>query len=89
MSDKKLSIGLLGAGGKLTIKDSFLNFSHPYGKTFRVRMDDIDTVTVDVIGMGKSELKVIGKGAYLAKVKMPTTWANKCQEWILSKMVKV
>ncbi len=85
MSDEKLCIGLLGVGGKLIIKNGFLNFSHPYGKTFRVLMADIDTVTVDVVGMGKGDLKIIGKGAELANVNMPISWANKCQEWILSK----
>ncbi|MDD4333416.1 MAG: hypothetical protein PHT51_04875 [Patescibacteria group bacterium] len=85
MNDEKLSIGLLGAGGKLIIKDGFLNFSHPYGKTFKVLIADIDTVVVDAVGMGKGELKIIGKGTELAKVKMPIPWANKCQEWILTR----
>ncbi|MDD5144563.1 MAG: hypothetical protein PHW72_00280 [Candidatus Pacebacteria bacterium] len=85
-NDQKLSIGFLGVGGKLFIKDGFLNFSHPYGKTFKICIVDIDTVTIDTVGLGKGKLKIIGKGVELAKVEMSIIWANKCQKWILSKI---
>lgn len=84
--EEKMKIGLLGVGGTLKIKDGYLNYSHPYGKTFKVRISDIETVVVDVIGRGNGELKIIGHGTELAKCKMPIPWANKCQEWILSKI---
>ena len=86
--EEKMRIGLLGAGGTLKIKDGYLNFQHPYGKTFKVRVGDIETVTVDVVSMGQGELKIIGHGVELAKTKMPAIWANKCQEWILSMINK-
>lgn len=86
--EEKMKIGLLGAGGTLKIKDGFLSFQHPYGKTFRVMVSDIETVVIDVVGLGQGELKIIGHGAELAKTKMPATWANKCQEWILSMIKK-
>lgn len=86
MAEEKLNIGLFGVGGKLILKDGYLGFSHPYGKAFRVRIADVDTVTIDVVGLGNSEFKVVGKGTVLASVKMPTPWANKCQEWVLSKI---
>lgn len=73
----------MGAGGKLEIEDVFLKFSHPYGKTFRVLVNDIETVVVDVKGMGNGILKIIGHGTELASVQMPIPWANKCQEWII------
>jgi hypothetical protein len=86
MNNDQFNIGIFGAGGKLLIDTDFLSFSHPYGRTFRVRITDIETVTVDSVGLGKGELKIIGKGTELAKVKMPIPWANKCQEWIFAKI---
>lgn len=86
--EEKMKIGLLGAGGTLKIKDGYLSFLNPYGKTFRVMVSDIETVVVDVVSMGQGELKIIGHGTELAKTKMPSTWANKCQEWILSMIKK-
>lgn len=74
----------MAAGGKLTLDGMFLSYRHPYGKTFRVPIKDIQTVTVDVLGWGKGMLKIIGGGTELAKAKMPFTWANKCQDWILA-----
>lgn len=84
MDKKTYKIGLLGAGGKLEINNNFLSYSHPYGKTFKVLVSDIETVVISPKGFGNSILKVIGKGAELAAVDMPTSWADKCQEWILS-----
>ena len=81
-----MKIGLFGAGGTLKIENDYLNFQHPYGKNFRVLVSDIKTVTVDVVGFGKGTLKIIGHGAELAKTEMPIPWANKCQDWILSKI---
>lgn len=86
MNSNRHLIGLLGLGGKLTLKQNMLNYQHPYGRTFRVRVADIDSVTVDTVGFGKGKLKVIGKGSILAEEKMPITWANKCQDWILTQL---
>jgi hypothetical protein len=86
MHEAKMKLGLLGAGGKLYIKGGFLSYMHPYGRSFKVPIKDIDTVAVDTIGWGKGKLKIIGKGATLAQEEMPITWANRCQEWILENM---
>jgi len=83
MENKIFKLGLFGAGGKLTIETGFLNFSHPYGRTFRVPIKNIETVVVDAKGLGKGILKIIGHGAELASVEMPIRWANKSQAWIL------
>lgn len=83
LDKKTYKIGTFGVGGKLTLDDMFLAYQHPYGRTFRVPVKDIQSVTVDVIGWGKGTLKIIGNGAELAREKMPISWANKCQEWIL------
>ena len=84
--EEKMRIGLLGAGGTFKIKDGYLSYQNPYSKTFRVRISDIETAVVDVVGGGQGELKVIGHGTELAKMKLPIPWANKSQEWILSKI---
>ncbi|XOB46619.1 MAG: hypothetical protein ACKKMV_00330 [Candidatus Nealsonbacteria bacterium] len=81
--EKQLKIGWVGEGGRLIIKEGFLNYFHPYGRTFRVPIKDIETVTIDMSRWGKGKLKIIGKGAELASMEMPINWANKCQEWIL------
>lgn len=85
---EKLSIGLLGVGGKLVIENGMLRYSHPYGKSFSVLLKDIDTVTLDSAGMGKVALKLIGRGAVLAEAEMPTPWGSKCQAWILERLSK-
>lgn len=84
VTSKKFKIGFLGAGGKLTIENGFLSYSHPYGRTFKVLLKDIETVTVDAGRLGSGILKIIGKGTTLAEEKMPIPWANKFQEWILT-----
>jgi|GEM_PF-1547097 len=86
--ESRIKIGLFGVGGKLTIKDGYINYSHPYGKFFRVKVDDIETVAIDSLKFGKCELKIVGRGTDLAKVEMPLGWASKCQEWILSQKSK-
>ncbi len=52
----------MAAGGKLALDGMFLSYRHPYGKTFRVPIKDIQTVTVDELGWGKGMLKIIGSG---------------------------
>ena len=83
MENKVLKLGPFGVGGKLILEAGFLNFKHPYARTFRVPTKDIETVTVDVRGMGKGILKLIGHGTELASAEMPISWANKGQTWIL------
>jgi hypothetical protein len=81
-------IGLFSAGGKLTIDETYLKFQSLYGRAFRVPLDQINTVSVDATGFGKSTLKIMGAGSELASTKMPTTWANKAQDWILEQIKK-
>ncbi|NUM25296.1 MAG: hypothetical protein HUU49_01570 [Candidatus Buchananbacteria bacterium] len=81
--DKKILRLAFGAGGTLKMENGFLNYQHPYGRTFRVPINDIETVTIDVKGWGESNLKIIGRGVELASEKMPISWAKKCQSWIL------
>ena len=83
-SEKKVyRIGGLLAGQTLSIENGFLQYMTAYAHSFRVPLQDISTVAVDDVGWGKAMLKIIGHGTELAKAKMPLTWANKAQAWIL------
>lgn len=81
---KKYRIGGILAGKTLIIEKGFLRYKSAYARTFRVPIADIQTVAVDDAGWGKAWLKVMGNGMELAKIKLPFTWANKAQEWILA-----
>ncbi len=83
MEKKVLKLGMLGAGGQLIIESGLLTFKGIMGKSFKVQIADIDTVTLDSAGFGRGMLKVIGHGTILASVEIPTSWAEKCQQWIL------
>ena len=85
MSDAKvLKLGLLSAGGKLTIDNGFLRYQHPYGARFEVLVKDIQTVTIDIQSASKTALRIVGAGTELANVTMPAPWAQKCRDWILA-----
>lgn len=76
----------LGFGGWLTLNEKYLKYTGYYGKGFRVRLDQIETATVEDASWGKGYLKIIGKGTELAKTKMPMPWAHSCQDWILDEL---
>jgi len=82
MNQKFRPGGFLGAQ-TFTLTDTLLKFSGAYVGSFIVARKDIETVTVDQKSMGKSELKLIGKGTTLASVVLPTNWSKKSMEWIL------
>lgn len=85
MENKVFKIGFMATGGKLEINNGFLSFKSPYAnKDFKIQLSDIETVTLAPGGYGKSLVKIIGRGTDLASVLMPTSWANKTQEWILA-----
>lgn len=84
---EKHKIGFFGLSGTLTLYNGFIRYVHPFGRFFKVKLSDVDTVTVDTLRFGYSELKIVGKGTVLATIKkIPHPLAEKCQEWILSKM---
>jgi hypothetical protein len=80
---KKYRVGGMLAGKTLIIENGYLELKDVYSHNFRVPIQDITTVAVDSVGWGKGMLKIIGHGTELAKVKLPLSWANKAQEWIL------
>jgi len=85
MENKVFKIGFMAAGGKLEINNGFLSFKSPYAnKNFKIQLSDIETISLAPGGTGKSLLKIIGRGTDLASVIMPTSWADKSQEWILA-----
>lgn len=80
---KKYRIGGILAGKTLIIENGFLRYTSAYARTFRVPLADIRTIAVDDAGWGRAWLKIMGNGMELAKIKLPYTWANKAQDWIL------
>lgn len=58
-------------------------FSSLFGQSFRVLKADIDSVSLDQGGLGKSIVKLNGKGTLLAKCELVRTWAEQAQEFIL------
>jgi len=79
-NEKKLSFAL--GGYVFKIDDKYVNYQSIYGKRFRVRKSDIDSVSVEQTKGIYSTLKVSGKGTTLASTELPATWAEKAQEFI-------
>lgn len=86
MTEERFKIGILGLLGNLYIKDGYLKYISSYGRTFMVKLSDIDTVSIDTVSMTKGKLKIIGKGSELASVELLTHHAVGCQQWIMSKI---
>ncbi len=82
MSSK--NFGLFGY--RFKCKGDYLTYKSIYGKKFRVRLKDIETVTVDLARASKGTLKVIGHGTVLAQVTLPRSWAEKAQTFILNNL---
>lgn len=78
-----------GLFGKMKIKNGYVEYSSPYARSVRVRLADIETVTIDQRGWGKTELRIVGKGTDLAKIPFSGNAGNKYQEWLLSKIQNV
>ncbi len=74
---------------KFRTDDNFLYYNSIKGKTFKVLLGDIETVTVDAQGFNRSILKVVGRGSILAEATMGTMAANKVQELILKEIGKL
>jgi microcompartment protein CcmK/EutM len=74
------------SGQTFTITDNLLKFMGAGKGAFTVPLKSIETVTVDQVGAGSSELKIIGKGTVLASVVLPRTWVTKTQEWLLENL---
>ena len=76
----KLSFGLFGY--RFNTDDRWLSYKSAYGKSFRVRKADIESVSLDEGGRGKSKLRINGRGTVLAEIELPRPWAEKTQEFI-------
>lgn len=84
MSSK--NFGLFGY--RFKCKKGYLTYKSVYGKKFKVRMQDIETVTIDTARAGTGTLKVIGHGSVLAQVNLPLPWAHKAQQFIFDNLDK-
>lgn len=74
------------AGQTFTLDDKWLKFVGAYKGSFSVPRSQIETVTVNQVNAGSSELQIIGKGTVLASVVLPGNWAEKTQVWIMEKL---
>ncbi len=74
---------------KFRTDDNFLYYNSIKGKTFKVLLTDIETVSIETKSFGKSTLKVIGRGTTLGEATMSTMAANKGQELILKELGKL
>lgn len=83
-NERKLSFAL--GGYRFKADDRHISYLANFGKSFRVLKADIDTVSLDQGGMGKSVVRINGKGAMLAEVELPRPWAEKVQDFILNEI---
>lgn len=79
-NERKLSFAL--GGYRFVADDRYITYKTNFGKSFRVLKADIETVSLDQGGMGKSKVRINGKGALLAEVELPRQWAEKVQEFV-------
>lgn len=72
---------------KFWTDETYLNYRGTNsGKTFRVLISDIETISIAPVDRLKSSLKVIGKGTTLAETVLYTNIANKAQDFISSQL---
>ncbi len=81
-NERKLSFAF--GGYVFKADEEYLSYQSAYGKSFRVRREDIESVSLDKGGAGKNIIKVNGHGTLLAQLEMPKTWAEKAQEFIMN-----
>jgi hypothetical protein len=80
-NEKKLSFAF---GGYKFISDGkYIKYQSIYGKSFRVLISDIKTVSLQEAGRGKNTVRLVGEGTTLAEVELPQSWAENAQDFIL------
>lgn len=84
-NERKLSFALNGYTFKAD--EEYLSYQSIYGKSFRVRRQDIESISLDKGGFGKNIIKINGNGTLLAQVEMPKNWAEKAQSFIMSEVL--
>ena len=73
---------------KFKADDQYLSFRSLDLKTFRVRIADIESVSLDSAGIGKNILKINGKGTLLAQIELSKPWGAKAQEFIMDQKIE-
>jgi len=82
-NERKLSFAL--GGYTFTSDDTYLCYKSVYiGKALKIARKDIEGVSLSGGGLGKSIVKINGKGVTLGEVELPKPWAEKAQEFIVS-----
>lgn len=80
------SISFALGGYKFTSDGEYIRYQSAYGKSFRVPIRHIDSVSLDKGGAGKNIIKVIGRGSTLAEVELVKNWCEEAQEFILDEI---
>jgi hypothetical protein len=76
----KLSFAL--GGYKFWTNENYLYYRSVYGKSFKVSLSDIDSVSLDTGKRGKNIIKINGGGVTLAEETLPKSWCEKAQFFI-------
>jgi len=74
------------SGQTFIIDDKCLKFSGSYKGALIIPRSQIETITITPVLAGLSEMRLIGNGTILAKIKLPHSWAEKTQRWITEKL---
>lgn len=82
MADLKLGLGNF----KFRTDERWLEYKTLFTNYNRILKSDIESVTVTDAKGGNCKLQIVGKGTVLANLKMPVTWANKAQDFILNEV---
>lgn len=77
------------SGQKFVIEDEILTYKNAYGKYARVKLKDIETISIEPKRMGSSIVKIIGKGTELANIELPYSWATKTVNWLEGEIDKI
>lgn len=83
---KELKVGpKIAPLATLTIEGGYLSCRSLYKQLFKVRLADVQIVTVDVGGLlgTKGTLKLIGGGVTLAETTLVLKYAELARDWII------
>lgn len=76
-------------GYRFKTDQNWITYKTVYGKGFKVLRSDVDTISLTDAGMGSRMLQVMGHGSVLAQAKLPRTWADKAQVFLLKDLGKI
>ena len=81
----KLNIGMMNH--RFKTDDRYLYHTGAYGNSFKILMNDIESVSVEGAGMSRCKSQNKRPGTCLAQLKMVRGWANKAQDFIQREVI--